>query len=477
MNKSSRHLYTVIGIAGGLLLVLSAMPWSMLTGNLIKDFNLFADLFPSSNTLPESAGMAMISADPEMEELLSAATQQNAIASSNDTSVVQTSGAAVTVSDGVPARHEPAALLPDGSTAIECFAESSRPLERFRSALADAGNRVVRVAVLGDSYIEGDIFCKDLRALLQDRFGGSGVGFMAAHSDFPGFRNSVSQSSSGWKMHDIRSMSRRDSIRTLSADYGVNIGGHAKSTFSGAKAPANTRRWSRTRFAFIAPDSGTVTLTAADGTASTMKVMPSKNVQWAQLDAFTDKVTVETDAPGLVALGTYLDGTSGVQVDCMSVRGNSGLATAHINTELCRTMARKADYDLIILEFGMNILSTEQTDYTPYMLAMTKSVERLKKCYPEADILVMGVGDRGIKVGTEVVSIPTATALVNAQRELARRTGIHFWDTRNAMGGPGSIVQWRKNNHVNADYIHLNHAGGRKLAELFDKSLSYALDE
>lgn len=475
-NGSSRHIYTIIGVAGGLLLVLSALPWSRLTGNMLKDFNLFGDLFPDVATMPVATGASTISVDPELDALLADNNTQNSTApASADTT--DTDSSQIAVETPVTEAHvQPAALLADGSVAIECYTGNSRPLERFRAALADASQRVVRVAVIGDSYIEGDIFCKDLRALLQERFGGTGVGFMASHSDFPGFRGTVSQSSTGWKMHDIRTMKRRDSIRTLSSDYGVCTA-NAKSTFSGTKNNAGTKQWHRTRFAFIAPDSGTVTLTAADGTSNRIEAAPSPRVQWAELIATTGKVSIETDIAGLVSLGTYLDGTTGVQVDCMSVRGNSGLATARMNIDLCRQMAAKADYDLIILEFGMNVLSAEQTDYTPYMLAMTKGIERIRKCYPKADIIVMGVGDRGIKSGAEVTSLPTVTAMVNAQRETARRTGTHFWDTRSAMGGPGSIVQWRKNKHVNADYIHLNHAGGRQLAELFDKSLSHALDE
>ena len=38
--------------------------------------------------------------------------------------------------------------------------------------------RPVRIAMLGDSYIEGDILSADLRQLLQEHFGGSGVGLV-----------------------------------------------------------------------------------------------------------------------------------------------------------------------------------------------------------------------------------------------------------------------------------------------------------
>ena len=67
--------------------------------------------------------------------------------------------------------------------------------------------------------------------------------------------------------------------------------------------------------------------------------------------------------------------------------------------------------------------------------------------------------------------------MVKAQRETAMRTATHFSDTRAAMGGELAVVDWRKRKLLNADYIHLNHAGGAELAQLFDKALKHSLDE
>ena len=111
------------------------------------------------------------------------------------------------------------------------------------------------------------------------------------------------------------------------------------------------------------------------------------------------------------------------------------------------------------------------------MLAMTDGIRHLQRCYPKADILVMGVGDRGVKAGAAIQSLPTTDAMVRAQRETARRTGTHFWDTRHAMGGAGSIAQWRTDKLVNADYIHLNHKGGARIAALLNTSLTHALEQ
>lgn len=460
-DQSSRYLLTILGVSMGMLLLLSALPWSSLTGNILKDFDLLGDLFGTSAST-STAGTTMQSSivDPELDELLA---QNGGTDNSGglapdalpvDSLCADSAAApAITLADSCT-------VLADGTVVIENYS-NGEPLSRFRTALAEASGRPVRVAVIGDSYIEGDIFCRDLRHLLQERYGGAGVGFMAMHSDFPGFRNTVKQSDSGWEMHDIRTMKRRDSIRTLSSDYGVGAV-DAEVTYRGTAQNEGTGRWQRTTLLYIAPDSGTVSLRSTDGAVAEVAVAASGSVNALTLNASTNNVTIHSTVPGLVALGAYLDGSAGVMVDCMSIRGNSGLCTRSMNADLCRKMAQYIDYDLIILEFGMNVVNAEQTDYTAYQYAMIKGVENLRRCYPHADILVMGVGDRGVKSGAEVVSLNTIPAMINAQRSVARDTHSHFWDTRQAMGGELAVKQWRADKLVNADYIHLNHAGGAR---------------
>lgn len=467
MNESSRHVFLLAFLSIGLLVLLSLVPWSSLTGNVMKDFDLFGDLRP--------APLEQVKAPADPAE---PAARDAADGAGNDPAPAPAAADSTAADSIVQVRVVPdEPPMRDGLVLLENYTGNPVALERFRTALAGAAGRTVRVAVLGDSYIEGDIFCQNLRDMLQQRYGGAGVGFMAMHSDFPGFRKTVRQSDRGWTMHDIRNFGNREKIRTISSDY-ARSGGNATTTFKGSGAFAGNSRWANTRFLFIAPDSGTVSITLSDGGgARTFAVQPSEDVQMLEVAADTDMAEISTDIPGLVALGTYLDGAAGVAVDCMSVRGNSGMGLRSLNTGLCAGMARYVDYDLIILEFGMNAISPEQTEYNAYARQMRRSIDRIRESYPRADILVMGVGDRGAKKGGAVESLAAAAAMLQAQRRLAADAGTLFWDTRAAMGGDGAIADWRKRKLVNADYIHLNHAGGAELAALLDKALQIAINE
>ena len=143
---------------------------------------------------------------------------------------------------------------------------------------------------------------------------------------------------------------------------------------------------------------------------------------------------------------------------------------------LCNQMSKFIDYDLIVLEFGINAMSATQKDYSVYAGRMAKVVKKIRNCYPNADILIMGVGDRGEKKGSAVLSMSTGPLMIDAQRDLARRTHAFFWDTREAMGGDGAIAKWSKNGLANKDYVHLTHKGGKELATALSKAIERNLN-
>lgn len=474
MNDTpSRNLITIIGLATATLIALSALPLSKLTGNILKDFDLFEDLFPAEYTVVFESDV--VAPDPELSLFLAETTEKK------DTELSAGSeGAEETAA--VPSATESSSQQPESTSQnytfiagdIENYGESNS-LAKLRTALSQSSSKQVRIAVAGDSFIEGDILTQDLRELFQNRYGGSGVGFMAMHSDFPGFRKTVRQTDKGWTMRDVRTMRSSDTIRALSGDYAIS-NGKASTTYKGVDRSEHTSQWTRSSAMFIAPNGGSVRL-GIDGISQDFALPASREVQSVALNGATSKFRIETSTPGIIALGAFLDSDAGVQVDCMSVRGNTGINHRKLNSSLTASMRANIDYDLIIMEYGVNALSAEQSDYTAYMQALTASANRIKEVCPNADIILMGIADRGHKEGGVVRSLRTCDAMVKAQREAARRCGIHFWDTRAAMGGADACSDWRKRSLMNADYTHLNHKGGGELARLLFDAITKVLDE
>lgn len=470
-DSSSRHTFLLLATALSVLAVLSLLPWSGMTDNLIKDFSFFSDLFPSDSE-PGLRLTANEAIDPELVEFMNNSPATGTAAADSTTADT------VTVAAAVAEKAAIATPTIDGHVAIESYT-GAPALERFRQALAHAGSRVVRIGVIGDSFIEGDIFTQDLRALLQQAYGGAGVGYMPLFSAFPGFRRSVTQQCNNWNQVLVNNQRGSDTLRLPQGEYNRALAG-ATATFSGTRRFDTGRKWSRSRLLYLYPGADSTGMAvvpriSADGNMiAEGDAAFSQEIKCLELNGETGRFKVELPA-GAIALGAYLDGATGVALDCMSVRGNSGLTLRRLNAEMCRRAAEWVDYDLIILEFGINALSAEQTNYAPYAAGMTQAIERVKQCYPDADIIVMGIADRGMKQGTEVTSMPTCQAMVNTQRHMAAANGVHFYDLRSAQGGDNAIVEWRRRGLVNADYIHINHQGGKELATEFFTALQAAL--
>lgn len=106
--------------------------------------------------------------------------------------------------------------------AIEQFAPAdSGRLRAFYDTLLYA-RRPVRIAVLGDSFIEGDILTADLREKLQQAYGGGGAGFAPMASPLTAFRRTIKTQSKGWTAYNI--MQRKAAPQALRENFFVSAG-------------------------------------------------------------------------------------------------------------------------------------------------------------------------------------------------------------------------------------------------------------
>ena len=470
-NKPGAPFVTVL-IAVGRLGGLSFIPWGKLTKHYFKDYNLLADVMPG--TVEVTAEETL---DPELAEVENALSGEE---EHEETSKTELKKLADSGDEEAQDRLERASLSSEvetpkdivenkigGIVIIEDYTTNGNGPSHLRQAVRST-QRPARIGVIGDSYIEGDILTADIRKLLQDEYGGSGVGYVPLSSNLTGFRQTVRQSCKGWTVHEIRDKGTKDSMKTLSGQY-FTAGDGAKTTFKGTASYPHLDSWNKTTVLVIAPNGGSVTV----GNETT-ELEPSPNVQAISSVGQFKSVDI-TSTPGVEFLGAYLDGSSGILVDNMSLRGNSGITHRNISVELADAMSKHIDYDMIIVEYGINALSSKQKDYSGYKKLMKRTIGRLREAYPNADILMLGIGDRGQKIGTNIQSVPTSQNMVSAQRDAAREMGILFWDTREAMGGEGASIEWRQKGLINPDYIHLNQKGGKELGSRFAKALIQSL--
>lgn len=443
MKHNAWRVVAIIFSALAILVGLSFLPLEKWSGGRISDFNIFSDILNIG--LPEEKDMPGAFVDPCLAEAIEE--DNRAI---DTTQVAEDDKPLIAVQ---PVRE-------GSQVVIEDYTESGRGLENLRKALAEGG--MARIAVIGDSYIEGDIITQDLRELLQRKHGGNGVGYVNMHSEFPGFRRSVSQGGgSGWK--EIAANGKFDERFMSLTQHYYKLNSKTTSTYSGSSKFSHTGSWNRSQFLFISPSDTEIEVETSSGT-KLFTVTGSDSLQAITIDEPTSKFNVTTSTPGIIGLGVWLTDQSGINVDCMSSRGFSGVTLAKVNKDLSSQMSKFVDYDLIILEFGINAMSAGQKNFDGYRKRMEAVVKHMRECFPNADILLMGIGDRGAKRGTEVHSMSAAPYMTVAQREAARRSRCLFWDTREAMGGDDAIIRWVREKWANTDYIHLNHNGSIHLA-------------
>jgi hypothetical protein len=356
-----------------------------------------------------------------------------------------------------------------GITCIEDYSKDGQAMLAFLQALDHSSSGNVRVAFLGDSFIEGDILTEDLREKLQQVFGGKGVGFIPATEELIGCRKTIVITS-----HDIASYW----MTGVCNEKEVGINGSYYIPHDGASVLYKTTSYKKyidtvavARLMYLANSQQTEISCSVNGTPP--EILPLKAVPALNLTESTGKIGrlryIINKASGLKLFGTYLDGQTGVCVDNYAMRGNSGLKLLAIPESTLKQTDSLLNYRLVVLQYGLNACGETTTNYDWYTQKMNKAIEKIKRCFPHASVLLLGVGDRNMRRNGEYVTMPGIINLVEAQRQMAMQNGIAFWSIYDAMGGENSMSGYVKNGDAAKDFTHLSFSGGRKIgAKLFE---------
>ena len=371
-------------------------------------------------------------------------------------------------------------ILPADSliTSIEEFRgdEFDTPMHRLYEKLL-AGRESVRVAFMGDSFVEGDILTADLRELLQDTFHGGGVGYAPIASPFTGFRQTVKTTSKGWTPYNI--MQRKNTPEPYVNDYFVS--GWVARASDGASTRwdmVDKRRHlmecNRARLLFISREPSKIILTLNDGEEREFEFDGSDVVRQIVVEEeqiLSLEMRVASGAAGFTGIGADFDSKSGIAVDNFSVRSNNGQAMFWSSASVNAQIHSMRPYDLVILQYGLNIMQADRHNYSLYGEQVEKMVRYVESCFPGAAVLVMGVSDRSQRNEQGIVPMTAAIDLSQAQREAAERCGVAFWNTYDAMQRLGGMTAFVEKGWAGKDYTHINYAGGREIA----RQLYYAL--
>ncbi len=334
-----------------------------------------------------------------------------------------------------------------------------------------SGKSMVRIALLGDSFVEADILSADLREALQTAFGGSGAGFAPAASPLTAYRPTIKTDSKGWQSYNI--MQRKKTPAPYNEYFAVSgwvsvASAGASTKWSCASAREHISSCQRVRLLFLATKAASIEVTINDSRVRTFDVDASTSLRQIELtdpDLRSAQMRVLSGGDGFVGYGAIFEGDEGVVVDNYSIRSNNGQAMLWTNPAINAQLDRAVGgYDMVILQYGLNIMQRGVTKYSSYATQVEKMIAYARKCFPGAAIVVMGVSDRSMREEGEYRPMSEARHLIEYQRDAARRSGATFWDTHAAMRAQGGMTAFVKQGWAGKDYTHINFAGGRQCA-------------
>lgn len=373
-----------------------------------------------------------------------------------------------------------------GMVCIEEYVDSAgRGMNHFYEALGQVASmdRPVRIAYFGDSFIEADILTGDLREMLQKRFGGCGVGYVPITNKIAGFRPTVHQSFGGWSSHAITDSVHFDRSRQdISNHYFIPSPGAYVMLKGEKRFLSHIDTCEVSTCYFLAADSVTLSASVNGGAKKEFPVRGNSELQAVSVSGRIGSVRWNVEKLDSAALfyAVTMDPHQGVVVDNFSTRGSSGQQLVNIPMSILRQYNRLRTYDLVVLQYGLNVASEKVMNYTYYKNAMKSVVERLKEAFPAASFLIVGVGDREYKdENGELRTMPGVKGLIRYQQALAAETHVAFWNMFEAMGGEGSMVKMveSKPQMANYDYTHINFRGGKHIAGLLFETLMYGKEQ
>lgn len=130
---------------------------------------------------------------------------------------------------------------------------------------------------------------------------------------------------------------------------------------------------------------------------------------------------------------------------------------------------RATNPDLIIIAFGNNE-AAGTIDEGAYEKRYEQLVREVQSRAPDASIVLVGPTDGcSIRGANKGHLLPGLAQVIHAQKEVAAKLGLDYFDFQAAMGGRNSIYNWKRQGLVSQDMLHFSRQGYQILGKmLFD---------
>ena len=453
MNQPART-FTLIGLVTIVLLALHLLPSISVAGTELRAVNILSDILPEVYRQKYAIDVIPRPEPPKPRQAVIAdSTQQQQ-------------------------SHHVEEYRPEGVTLIDDYSEGQPGgMDHFYQMLShrNTAGRPVRIAYFGDSFIEGDIFTAHLRQRLQQKFGGCGVGWVDPGNKINGFRRTIVQKFRLFDEHEVVEKPFSYAFEGINQRYFIPQEGASVWTRGTDYCPL-AATWQQSTLYLRTANGVSVAFNQNDEQWLPQHLAPSGHLQTIVSSCDTTRSIAyrfTNVSHGTYVYGMALEGRTGITLDNFSMRGSSGATLSSIPSDVLADFAHQRPYDLIVLHFGLNVVSdrSHAANYKAYTRQMRKVVAHLQQAWPEASILIVSVPDRCQRTAAGVRTMSGVESLSAYQQILASDCHIAFFNLFQAMGGRESMVKLVERGLANKDYTHLSHGGGKVVSQHFFRSL------
>jgi len=346
----------------------------------------------------------------------------------------------------------------------------------------------IRVMYYGDSQIEGDRISSYLRSKLRKTGGGTGPGLFLPVMPVTYTQSVYIRSSANWKRYNYLSYKNGEISHNALGPFMA----FCRYLPEGETSPTEVRAWVR-----IVPSKFADSTTSCYDYLRILYRNPGGNVKVSvrpgDFPVITDNLAVSGDLQefrcplynadnilidfaGFASPDIYgisIESRTGLIIDNIPQRGSAGLEFTMVDTENLKNSLRFYSPDLIVLQYGLNIVKNIRSDYSYYEKGLSRQISLLKDISPGTEFLVIGITDMAYSDGEVIKSYPNIPNIIDAQKTASEESGAGFWDAFHSMGGESSIIKWFEMNPPLAkkDFVHFTDQGADTLARIMVSDL------
>lgn len=318
-------------------------------------------------------------------------------------------------------------------------------------------DRAIHILQYGDSHTASDDWVESMRSMFQSRYGDGGPGFTMAGHPFRGYRR-----------FDIRGASSPGWV----TEGTVGHPGDGRNGLSGvsmtASRPGETLSLTTSGdvlelYYLRQPGGGSFTLEEDGMQVETIDSNGDMTTGIYTLHPAAGEHTynVRTLSYAPVRLfGWVSENRRGVTWETLGINGAQASMLLNWDPVLWTQQIQSRDPALVVIAYGTNEALSPSWTADDYRASLIALIAQFRRAVPNASLLLVGPPDCG-----RLHPFPHLGDVIEIQREVARQTGIAFWDWRHHMGGPGATHIWVRAGLSQADYTHLTGDGYKMLGQ------------